>query len=173
MSLPRMSSARSWQGAQSAVQRTEARMEDPFFTSQAWLELRYQVLKASRGCCQICGARGSEVNPIQVDHIKPRSKFPELALVSGNLQVACRKCNLGKSNKDQTDWRTGTTPMVTLEHADPATKAKYQQLVWLKMKGETPEVRRQAEKELAVLWSKVTTDHFKRLRGDPTSQGEG
>lgn len=140
--------------------------EDPFFKSEAWLELRYRVIKESKGCCRVCGARGSEVNPIQVDHIKPRSKFPELALVSGNLQVTCQKCNLGKSDKDQTDWRSGTTPIVTLEHADPTTKARYQQLVWLKMKGETPEVRREAQKELDKLWSQVTTDHYNRVRGE-------
>ena len=43
--------------------------------------------------------------PIHVDHIKPRSTHPELALDPNNLQVMCDDCNLGKSNTDQIDWR--------------------------------------------------------------------
>jgi 5-methylcytosine-specific restriction endonuclease McrA len=42
---------------------------------------------------------------IHIDHILPRSKYPELSLVFDNLQVLCESCNLGKSNKDETDWR--------------------------------------------------------------------
>ena len=40
-----------------------------------------------------------------VDHIKPRSKYPELSLVFDNLQVLCGACNKGKGNKYQTDYR--------------------------------------------------------------------
>jgi X-X-X-Leu-X-X-Gly heptad repeat protein len=42
---------------------------------------------------------------LHVDHIKPRSLYPARALDPENLQVLCRDCNLGKSNKDATDWR--------------------------------------------------------------------
>ena len=42
---------------------------------------------------------------MNVDHIKPRKKFPELALVEDNLQVLCGACNHGKGNWDQTNWR--------------------------------------------------------------------
>ena len=42
---------------------------------------------------------------IHVDHIKPRSKYPHLALVFENMQILCEDCNLGKSNVDATDWR--------------------------------------------------------------------
>lgn len=52
-----------------------------------------------------CGANPSDGVKMHVDHIKPRSKFPELALVLDNLQILCEDCNLGKSNKDETDWR--------------------------------------------------------------------
>ena len=78
---------------------------DPFYDSQAWHELRYKALKKSDGRCQLCGARQTAENPLQVDHIKPRSKHPELALTLSNLQVLCRDCNQGKSNTDETDWR--------------------------------------------------------------------
>lgn len=77
----------------------------PFYRSDEWRAVRYIALKAADGACQCCGARGSKHAPLHVDHIKPRSKFPELSLVAANLQVLCRDCNLGKSNRDETDWR--------------------------------------------------------------------
>lgn len=43
---------------------------------------------------------------IHVDHIKPRSKFPELALDVNNLQILCEDCNVGKLNRFETDYRT-------------------------------------------------------------------
>jgi hypothetical protein len=81
-------------------------MSDPFYESREWLQLRYQALKRSNGRCACCGHPPRKGNSLHVDHIKPRSKHPELALVLDNLQVLCGNCNLGKSNTDQTDWRT-------------------------------------------------------------------
>jgi len=78
---------------------------DPFYSSRAWLDLRYRVLVASNGCCSCCKERPTPENPVHVDHIKPRSKYPELALDISNLQVLCRRCNLGKGASDETDWR--------------------------------------------------------------------
>lgn len=76
-----------------------------FYDSREWLDLRYRVLKRHGAICMLCRSSGSRSNPIQVDHIKPRSKFPALALVESNLQVLCKACNHGKSNTDQTDFR--------------------------------------------------------------------
>ncbi len=78
---------------------------DGFYESREWLAARYEALKGSAGHCSCCGARASKDNPLHVDHIKPRSKFPALALVLSNLQILCKSCNLGKSNTDDTDWR--------------------------------------------------------------------
>lgn len=130
--------------------------EDPFHRSQEWLELRYRVLRKHNGCCQLCARRGIEGNPIQVDHIKPRSKHPELALVESNLQVLCRACNLGKSNKDETDWRfMPTREFSILESADPASKAKLQQLGWLKINGTDKYMKRLAEQQYKEIWRQV------------------
>lgn len=79
--------------------------DDGFYDSPGWISLRYEALKASAGRCAACGSRPTENNPLHVDHIKPRSLHPELQLVLSNLQVLCKQCNLGKSNKDETDWR--------------------------------------------------------------------
>lgn len=76
-----------------------------FFCSREWKELRYRVIQTYGARCQCCGATAGDGVQIHVDHIKPRSKFPNLELVFSNLQVLCEPCNVGKSNTDQTDWR--------------------------------------------------------------------
>lgn len=76
-----------------------------FYDRREWLELRYRALKLHGGHCQCCGNAPVPGNPLQVDHIKPRSRFPELELDLNNLQVLCKSCNLGKGAWDQTDWR--------------------------------------------------------------------
>jgi 5-methylcytosine-specific restriction endonuclease McrA len=80
-------------------------LEDDFYSSQAWRQARYQALRNCNGRCMLCGDPPGRFS-LHVDHIKPRSKFPALALEPSNLQVLCRDCNLGKSNTDAIDWRT-------------------------------------------------------------------
>lgn len=77
-----------------------------FYISDEWRAVRYQALKSSDGKCQLCGRSKRDHGVIlHVDHIKARSKHPELAFDLNNLQILCEDCNLGKSNKDDTDWR--------------------------------------------------------------------
>jgi 5-methylcytosine-specific restriction endonuclease McrA len=76
-----------------------------FYDSDAWLKIRYRVLGKYGAQCMLCGTGWTPENPIQVDHIKPRSKYPDLALDFDNLQVLCRECNMGKGNVDETDFR--------------------------------------------------------------------
>ena len=78
---------------------------DEFYKSRAWIKLRYDTLVKFNGRCQCCGATKSDGVNIQVDHIKPKSKFPHLALDPENVQVLCKDCNVGKFNTDFTDWR--------------------------------------------------------------------
>lgn len=91
-------------GLPSVVARRSSTADD-FYLGAPWRELRYRALKLHGGACQCCGARASVRRPLHVDHIKPRSRFPELELVLSNLQVLCEDCNLGKGARDQTDWR--------------------------------------------------------------------
>jgi diadenosine tetraphosphate (Ap4A) HIT family hydrolase len=62
----------------------------------------YRVLKESGGKCALCGTTKNE-RPLHVDHIKPRSMGGKTEY--SNLQVLCSKCNLTKSNRDETDFR--------------------------------------------------------------------
>lgn len=75
-----------------------------FYESDEWRSLRYKALKLYGRVCCVCGAKPPDVI-LHVDHIKPRSLFPELELQLENLQILCKDCNLGKSNKDSIDWR--------------------------------------------------------------------
>lgn len=78
---------------------------DRFYESREWRELRYKALVKHGPKCQCCGATRGPGVVLHVDHVKPRSKFPALQLELENLQILCADCNIGKSNKDQTDWR--------------------------------------------------------------------
>jgi len=75
---------------------------DNFYRSEAWLRVRYEVLRNNKKMCMLCG---SQEGRLHVDHIKPRSKHPLLALDINNLQLLCADCNLGKSNLYEDDWR--------------------------------------------------------------------
>jgi len=72
-----------------------------FYASWEWKKVRFEVLKKYGPVCMLCNAKEN----IVVDHIKPRSKFPDLQLDPDNCQVLCNDCNMGKSNDDFTDFR--------------------------------------------------------------------
>lgn len=78
---------------------------DLFLKSFEWRRLRLKVIKKYGAVCMCCGASPATGAVINVDHIKPRKFFPELALEETNLQILCHDCNHGKGNWDQTDWR--------------------------------------------------------------------
>jgi uncharacterized protein (TIGR02646 family) len=79
---------------------------DVFYKSKEWRKLRYQVLRKYSAECMCCGrSKKNDGVVIHVDHVKPKSKYPKLALDFTNLQLLCEDCNLGKSNIDETDWR--------------------------------------------------------------------
>lgn len=78
---------------------------DAFLESYEWRRVRMVVLKRDGARCACCGATPADGLRMHVDHIKPRRKFPELALDVDNLQVLCEVCNHGKGNWDDTDWR--------------------------------------------------------------------
>lgn len=80
-------------------------MGDGFLQSYEWRRVRMQVLKRDGAVCACCGASPETGAVMNVDHIKPRRMFPQLALDMDNLQVLCNACNHGKGNWDMTDWR--------------------------------------------------------------------
>jgi hypothetical protein len=71
-----------------------------YVRASAW----WTVLARDNWTCCSCGRSSKEEGiTLEVDHIIPRSKGGSNDI--GNLQALCKKCNIGKSNKDATDLR--------------------------------------------------------------------
>jgi hypothetical protein len=73
--------------------------EPDFLQTQEWRELRYSVMTRDAFRCVICGRDASDGVKLQVDHIKPRSLYPELEKDPANLETLCASCNQGKGQK--------------------------------------------------------------------------
>jgi hypothetical protein len=86
------------------------RLGPEFYQTPDWQKARYQALLRGKGCCACCGATAKPGRPLHVDHIKPKSAYPELALDVSNLQILCGACNMGKGAWDMTDWRQEAPP---------------------------------------------------------------
>lgn len=87
------------------VLHNEYYASDKFLSSYQWRKLRMEAIKKYGNRCECCGASPSTGAVINVDHIKPRKLFPDLALDIDNLQILCSQCNHGKGNWDTTKWR--------------------------------------------------------------------
>ena len=94
--------------AQQVAQKPKPPNLSKFYDSSEWKRVRYDALINANGNCQCCGAGPERGAILNVDHIKPLKKYPQLALSLENLQVLCARCNEGKGNRDQTDWRKPT-----------------------------------------------------------------
>lgn len=81
-------------------------LQERFYQSKPWRNTRRHALLIYGAKCHCCGAAPTKRKPLHVDHIKPRSKFPELALSMTNLQVLCEHCNSSKSNVKIVDYRS-------------------------------------------------------------------
>lgn len=92
-----------------------------FYESTKWLYLRKIVLKIYGRQCMKCFTTSSI---IQVDHIKPRSKFPLLELELTNMQVLCKCCNKEKSNLHETDYRTAEHKYNLAKHIESSNTLK-------------------------------------------------
>lgn len=80
-------------------------LRERFYRCKAWRLTRRRALQLFGRKCHCCGSEGSRRYPLHVDHIKPRSYYPDLALDMRNLQVLCISCNSRKSNEHQNDYR--------------------------------------------------------------------
>lgn len=65
---------------------------DIFYKSLKWKNFRFRCFKELERKCVICGSN----EKLHLDHIKPRSIYPELAFEKKNMQILCEQCNLGK-----------------------------------------------------------------------------
>jgi len=77
---------------------------DEFLQSKSWKRLRIEAFNKYGNFCNCCGAKPSDGVRLNVDHIKPRRLFPELALNIDNLQILCADCNSGKGNWNMSNF---------------------------------------------------------------------
>ncbi len=106
-------------------------ISDAFLLSAEWRRLRMLVITKRGARCECCGASPKDgVTVINVDHIKPRRNFPQLALVESNLQILCAVCNHGKGNWDQTDWRRDAPVESVALEPEPLTYEEVRPLWW-------------------------------------------
>lgn len=103
---PELTFGKSAKKKKRKVRNKVSKYSDSFYLSREWKELRYRVIRKFSGECMACGrSRKKHGIVIHVDHIKPRSTHPGLALAFDNLQLLCEECNIGKGNKCTIDWR--------------------------------------------------------------------
>ncbi len=75
-----------------------------FYRSPEWGVLRDAFLQAQKKVngwyiCGLCSKPIFSETDLTIDHIKPRSKFPNLATEISNLRIACHPCNSSKGDK--------------------------------------------------------------------------
>ena len=66
-----------------------------FYLGKDWLALKRHVMETQPNVCVLC----KTTSDLQVDHIKPRWKYPDLELDPNNCQILCRACNNLKSGR--------------------------------------------------------------------------
>lgn len=67
-----------------------------FYATPEWRAIREVIIRRDGRTCRKCSCHIILEFDLTVDHIRPRSRFPELALDATNLQVLCRSCNASK-----------------------------------------------------------------------------
>lgn len=77
----------------------------PLLKSKSWKDLKKRVYSTYGYRCMKCGILPKDKRHSNVDHIKPRKLFPDLALEFDNLQVLCGRCNKEKGNSNCIDYR--------------------------------------------------------------------
>jgi len=76
-------------------------MSDDFYQSKKWKRLRERVLLKWPNVCMKCKSK----EDLCVDHVRPRSIFPSLALSFSNMGILCKSCNEKKSARIEPDYR--------------------------------------------------------------------
>ena len=92
-------------GIQELAEERKKRIEEEqlFYSSPEWAKLRDIVINEEGRVCAQCHRHIKNDSDVTVDHIRPRSKYPDLALKRENLRVLCRRCNSIKKDKELAD----------------------------------------------------------------------
>ena len=74
--------------------------------NKRWKKLRKVIISRDFGHCQRCAIKFGRIekNNLQVHHIKPRFKYPELMYEESNLITLCQTCNLQLGTNEELDF---------------------------------------------------------------------
>lgn len=65
--------------------------------------IKESLREESNSKCMYCESGIKHITPEHIEHIKPKSKFPELAYEWDNLGLSCPVCNMNKSDLFDTE----------------------------------------------------------------------
>jgi hypothetical protein len=82
------------------VRAQRAQERELFYSTREWRVLRDTVIREEGRHCGACGRIINKDVDVTVDHILPRSRYPDLAFRRDNLRVLCRNCNSAKGDRD-------------------------------------------------------------------------
>jgi 5-methylcytosine-specific restriction enzyme A len=63
------------------------------YQSAEWKELRKKVMHRDNYMCTKCKTKNSITNSLQVEHVKPKSIYPELMFDLNNVITLCKRCH--------------------------------------------------------------------------------
>jgi 5-methylcytosine-specific restriction endonuclease McrA len=74
--------------------------------NKRWHVLRKQIIKRDGGHCQRCLINYNLITTsnLEVHHIKPRDKYPELTYEETNCVTLCKTCNLQLGTQETLDF---------------------------------------------------------------------
>lgn len=98
-------------------------------------EIKEALVESSSGKCAFCECIPSEGGNVEVEHFKPKSKYPNFTFEWENLLPACRRCNGSKDDHD-----TELEPIVNPYLQNPSDFFLYESLSIKPIIGENYEV---------------------------------
>ena len=77
-----------------------------FYKSAKWRKLRKSIVSRDGGHCQSCLIKYNRIESrnLEIHHIKPRSKYPELRFEESNLITLCKSCNTRTGTREELDF---------------------------------------------------------------------
>ncbi len=104
--------------------------------------VRDGLIKSSFGKCAFCECIPSEGGNIEIEHFKPKSKYPEFTFEWVNFLPSCRKCNGSKDSHD-----TGAEPIINPYDIDPKNVFHFDDI---EIKASNTSMKQVAEKTIEV-----------------------
>lgn len=83
------------------------RESERIISSRKWGKFRLQIIERDNYHCQRCLHKYGriETTRLEVHHIRPRSKYPELIFERTNVITLCKTCNISLGTRETLDFK--------------------------------------------------------------------